>query len=127
MVAVTDNFAVHGTKSESSAYKTVGTVVKRSHSVIYMCHAGSTICISKNCFFIGSSRVSDTYNYTMFCQIFYKCKIIIGFCRHGNIFDISFSSSLITFKLFYGSFYDKLFRLCSFVFHIKVRTFKMNS
>ena len=54
-------------------------------------------------------------------------KVIIGFSRHGNIADISFGRFLVAFELFDRGLDNMLFRLCALIYHVQIRSFKMNA
>ena len=65
MIAVADDFSVHGTDAVGSTYQTVGPVVEGGHAVVHMGHGAGTMGVSHDSLFISCCGVSDAYNNTM--------------------------------------------------------------
>ena len=127
MIAVADDFAVHGAQTERSTHQTVGAVVEGRHAVVDMGQASGAVGISHAGLLVGGGAVADTDHDAPVCQVTGQGKVLISFGGHGHIADIALGGSLKTLKLLDGGFGDVLFRLRALILHVQIRAFKVDA
>ena len=127
MVAVADDLSVHGADPIGGAYQAVIPVLERRHAVVNVRHGARAVSVSHNGLLIGGGGMSDADYDAVFSQITGEGEIFVSLRGHCDVFDLSLCSLLIVLELLNGWLHDILFRLRSLVYHIEVRSLKVNA
>ena len=101
--------------------------MERCHTVKDMRHGSCSVGNCHTRFLNRCRRMSDAYADIVCCTVSCQFEILVTLGSHCYNFNQSVGSLLIPFELLNIRFYNALLRLCSLVYHIQIRSFKMNS
>ena len=127
VMAVADNFAVNIPNPKCAADQSRIPVMQRCHAVIHMGHGRRTIGSAHQSLFVGCRRMTHADHHAVLGTVTGQRMIRIMFRTQGDIFNPSSGRRLILLKLFHRWLGDGFRRLGSLIFHIQIRTFKMNT